>query len=217
MRIVISTDDNNVPDDTAAAFIATVRLVQQFVPLEVWWQGAWLTTDASKGYVFTVPLISGDMDYSRLEYCINDPRRDTFSFDVMLAHAALDVKETNSGCTTQATMAYHPTARYADGNARPDFRNTTKFVSHHGIAPTPMAIADTAARWLGWQTLSSEQWDLEQLARAAGQVMRVIVEKPKEWKYQEPTDAERERWRKQREAEALKAEKLAQMRAEKVA
>ena len=42
VRIVVSTDDNQVPTGTAAAFIATVQIVQQFVPVEVWWQGAWL-------------------------------------------------------------------------------------------------------------------------------------------------------------------------------
>ena len=59
LRIVISTDDNKVPEGTAAAFIATARLVQQFIPLEIWWQGAWLNATRTKGFVFHVPLVQG--------------------------------------------------------------------------------------------------------------------------------------------------------------
>ena len=78
-RIVISTDDNQIVPGTTAAFIAAIRIVQQFVPVEVWWQGAWLNESRSLGFVSHVPLVKGDMDFSRLEFCIADPVRDTFS------------------------------------------------------------------------------------------------------------------------------------------
>jgi hypothetical protein len=209
MRIVISTDDNHVPDDTAAAFIATVRLVQQFVPLEVWWQGAWLNANRDKGFVFLVPLINGDMDYSRLEFCINDNLRDNFSFSVMMSHAILDLKETNKDCGFTAANAYHPTDKYSDGSARPDFRHTTKFVSHHGINPNPESIANTAATWLGWQTLTTEEWQREAMAREAGQS---IPAKPSEYKYQEPTAADRKRWKEDDDARMRAAKKAADQR-----
>lgn len=144
VRVVISTDLNRIVPGTAAAFIATARLAQQFVPLEIWWQGAWLTPDHMRGYVFHVPLVTGDMDFSRLEYCIADTTRDTFSFMVMATHATYTAKETWNGCGTSANYSHHPD---------PD----AKFISHTGIEPTGERIARHAANWIGLDPL----WSLE--------------------------------------------------------
>jgi len=106
LRVVISTDSNKVPPRTAAAFIATARLVQQFMPLEIWWQGAWITEDKSKGFVVLVPLVQGDLDYSRLEFCLSDELRDSFSYRVVISIAILDIGEGNLGCGHRAERSY---------------------------------------------------------------------------------------------------------------
>ncbi len=208
LRIVISTDDNNVPAGTAAAFIAVSRLVQQFIPIEVWWQGAWLQEDHIKGYVFMVPLVNGDMDYSRLEYCIADPTRDSFSYHVMITHAILDLKETNDGCGHRAQCAYHPTERTYSGNGKSDYAPTTKFISHHGISPNAESIAATAAAWLGWDSIWTVKYAEQTAASSAGQA----VPQESNYKYVPPDAATEARWRKQEEDSKLKALKEASER-----
>ena len=63
LRVVISTDSRHVSRSNAVAFIAAAKLAQQFRPLELWWQGAWLFEEGKKeadnGHVFLVPLIQG--------------------------------------------------------------------------------------------------------------------------------------------------------------
>ena len=140
-RVVVSTDDNKVPEGTAAAFIATVRIVQQFVPVEVWLQGAWLTDDRCKGFVFHVPLVQGDMDFSRLEFCISDSQRDMFSYMVMSTHCVLDLKESWNSCAERANQSHLPEA--------PGWKH---FVAHDGIRPEGGSIAAMAACWLGWES-----------------------------------------------------------------
>ena len=156
LRIVVSTDDNKVPDGAAAAFIATVRIVQQFVPVHVWWQGAWLTEDKYKGFVFHVPLVQGDMDFSRLEFCIADPRRDSFSFRVMSTHCVLELQESWNECGHRAEISYLPEARGFDN-----------FVTHNGIQPSVANIAYHAATWLGWEPLYVEEYNQSLAASAA--------------------------------------------------
>lgn len=202
LRIVISTDDNNVPPGTAAAFIAVTRLVQQFCPIEVWWQGAWLTDDDSKGFVFTVPLVKGDMDYSRLEFCIADAQRDIFSYQVMATHAVLDLKESWSECGHRAKFAYHPKKDYR-GDGEIDFRDSTKFVSHHGVMPTGESVANLAADWLGWRSHYSEQMKIESNSSSAGQTIPCVYVSG------EITDADRRRWEKQDQQERAKSRKEA--------
>lgn len=146
VRIVVSTDDNQVPPGTAAAFIATVQIVQQFIPVEVWWQGAWLNDTKTRGFVFHVPLVQGDMDFSRLEFSIADTWRDHFSFMVMSAHCAIDLKESWHACGHRAEKSYLPES--------PGYKN---FVAHNGIRPEASSIAAHAAQWLGWDAL----WQVE--------------------------------------------------------
>jgi hypothetical protein len=208
MRIVVSTDDNNVPPGTAAAFIAVARLVQQFTPLEVWWQGAWLTDDETRGFVFTVPLLQGDQDFSRLEFCIADEQRDMFSYHVMATHAVLDLKESWNSCGHRATIAYHPTEKYSNGRGKGDFRATTKFITHHGIMPTAESVANTAAHWLGWQSHSTEQWKRECDASSAGQSIPTVYKGG----YAAESAADRLRWEKQQAAQKAKSKQEAQER-----
>jgi hypothetical protein len=143
---VVSTDDNQVPVGTAAAFIATVQIVQQFVPVEVWWQGAWLNEDKTRGFVFHVPLVQGDMDFSRLEFCIADTRRDLFSFLVMSTHCVIDLRESWNDCGHRAEKSYLPES--------PGYKN---FVAHNGIRPEASSIPGTRRRGQhcvneGWQS-----------------------------------------------------------------
>jgi len=146
VRIVVSTDDNQVPPGTAAAFIATVQIVQQFVAVEVWWQGAWLNDSKTRGFVFHVPLVQGDMDFSRLEFSIADTRRDLFSFMVMSTHCVIDLKESWNHCGHRAEKSYLPEST--------GYKN---FVAHNGIRPEASSIAAHAAQWLGWDAL----WQVE--------------------------------------------------------
>jgi hypothetical protein len=165
LRVVISTDDKNVPPQTNAAFIATARIVQQFMPLEVWWQGAWLSPDRDKGFVFLVPLVQGDMDFSRLDFCISDEWRDLFSYNVMASHAVLDVREAWNGCGHRAERSY--------------LKQQAKFVSHGGIAATGDSIASTAAYWLGLESVGTERWELAANASSAAQELPPLPTPPR--------------------------------------
>ncbi len=210
MRIVVSTDDNKVPPGANAAFIAVTRLVQQFVPIEIWWQGAWLNEDRTKGFVFTVPLVRGDMDYSRLEFCIADTSRDLFSYLVMASHAVLDLKESWNSCGHRATDAYHPTEKDWKGSGNPDYRNSTKFVAHDGITPTAQSVADMAARWLGWETAYWEDYKLT-TSNASAAEQEIPTERSKE-PYKGPTAEDRARWDRQDKEAKAKALKEASER-----
>ncbi len=197
LRIVISTDDNKIPEGTAAAFIATARLVQQFIPLEIWWQGSWLNQFRTKGFIFHVPLVQGDMDFSRLEFCIADPLRDVFSYLVMATHAVLDVKEGWNECGFRADEHYlGPWSNLGVASTTDKYgrqRADAKFVSHHGITPDGQSIAWTAARWIGWQAEYAERYDLEARASSAKQELPEVP-KPSgnSW-----TAADQARWEKQ--------------------
>lgn len=195
--VVISTDDRNIVADTAAAFIATARIVQQFVPLEIWWQGAWLSDDRFKGFAVFAPLCSGDMDFARLDYCLADESRDSFSFLCMATHAVYNAKEDYSGCGTRADWSYLPD------------RDNAKFVPHTGIRPTASSVAAQAVRWLGWESVWSVEYEQAQDAKAA---LQELPELPSESKPYEATEADRKRWREQEEAMRKKQQEDARRR-----
>ena len=176
VRIVVSTDDNQVPPGTAAAFIATVQIVQQFVPVEVWWQGAWLNDSKTRGFVFHVPLVQGDMDFSRLEFSIADTRRDLFSFMVMSSHCVLDLKEAWNDCGHRAEKSYLPES--------PGYKN---FVAHNGIRPNAASIADHAALWLGWDALWRVEFDQSDTTASALQSL------PEKYEYKDTRTAAEKR------------------------
>lgn len=188
-RVVISTDDHQIKPRTAAAFIATVRLVQQWRPVEIWWQGSWLGEGRNTGFVFHVPLVSGDMDFSRLEFCIADQARDSFSWRIMVAHACEHLHATWNGCSLQAESSYMPDSH---------------FVSHHGIEPEGESIAYNAAKWLDWDSLYSKRWEYEKDVNGALQelpppVVRIPDRTPEE---QRKYEADLRRWRQEREQRA---------------
>jgi hypothetical protein len=159
VRVVISTDDGAIPPRTAAAFIATVRLVQQWRPVEIW---CWLGGNRATGFVFHVPLVKGDMDFGRLEFCIADPRRDVFSWHVMAAYACETAHVTWNGCSLQAQRSYLP------GRAH--------FVSHKGIDPEGDSIAFHAAMWLDWESHYSVRYDQDDAESAA--LQRILLPRP---------------------------------------
>jgi hypothetical protein len=176
VRVVISTDGPAL-DGTAAAFIATARIVAQFVPLEIWWQGAWLAEDKSgKGFVFLVLLVMNDADFSRLEFIINDPLRDAFSFRVMSSYAVHQAGESWNSCAGRAEYSQHE-----DGNAH--------FIPHTGIHPTAESVAERAARWLGWDTVSMAGWKEEAAASGAEQRVPALPAAPRA-----ETEADRKAW-----------------------
>jgi len=138
--VVISTDNTEGAGiEAAAAFIATVRLVQQFSPVHVFWQGAWLADNGREaGYVMHAPLISNDMDFSRVEYVLADYTRDSLSFRALFMAAKVrDKVNTIRGMGRRADRSYMPNSR---------------FVDHGGIKPDPEQVAAHACYWLGWDS-----------------------------------------------------------------
>lgn len=193
IRIVISTDDSSILPGTAAAFIAAVRVVQQFRPVQVWWQGSWLN-DKGLGWAFHVPLIDGDMDFARLEFCIADRCRDILSWAVMMVRACEDTHASWSGCSMQAKWSHLP-------------GDYSHFVPHTGIEPTGDSIAYQAARWLGWDTMYDVRWAEDRGQSAALQTIPTPYVAPKA-RTKEELDRDRvesaryESERRQREATA---------------
>ena len=65
-------------EEAEAIPIATARLVQQFLPLEIWWHGAWLIEEgehAGKGHVLLAPILRGELDFGRLQFFLSSERR----------------------------------------------------------------------------------------------------------------------------------------------
>jgi hypothetical protein len=200
VKVVISTDGSDIRPRTAAAFIATCRLVQQYRPLEIYWQGSWLSEGRQRGWVFHVPLVQGDMDFARLEFCIADPHRDSLSWMVMMVRAIEDSRSLWNGCSLQAEYSYMPGAQ---------------FVSHHGIYPDGQSVASHAADWLGWDSLYRLKWAEEDAIKAALQELPTARVAPRA-----RTEAERKeddkRWREYDERRKKQEQQEAQARAEKV-
>lgn len=145
-RIVISTDCNQKASmEMAAAVIATIRIVQQWQPIDVWWQGAWLSEDERRGYVFHVPLIEGDMDFAKIMFFLASPYRDSFSWEMM---ATESVSRGYSGWNETQNRAERS---YLEG--------TDVFVDHRGIRAGD--VESYAAWWLGlpsqWQIVSTAE------------------------------------------------------------
>jgi hypothetical protein len=190
IRIVISTDSKEIGQDTAAAFMATVRIVQQFRPVEVWWQGSWLDESRNTGRVFLVPLVQGDTDFTRLEFCVSDPDRDRLSHNTKNG-ICLKTKKTHSG-------QYQATHSYLDGS---------KFVDHEGIRPYASSIAYFAASWLDMETIFHEQYE-QRKTESAG--LQSLPEPSGKYEYVPPTKEEQEEWaasiRERKKAEKAKAD-----------
>ena len=145
IKIVISTDSKEITNSHASAFIAAARLAQQFRPLEIWWQSAWLKEDDADnneggyGHVILVPLIQGDMDFSRVQFVLSNECRDHAGYSLMFTQAW------KSGYGWGGVPGQYS---YLDG--------TFDFVSEAGIRPEPNYIAQLAARWAGLDSIYSE-------------------------------------------------------------
>lgn len=195
VRVVISTDSNAPSRLAAAALIATIRIVQQFRPVYVWWQGAWLSS-ARRGWVFHVPLVQGDMDFTRLDFCINSMSRDSLSWMTMFVRA-LEVTKCIGWAAGHAERSYLAEESY--------------FVPHSGVSADPEYIARTAARWLGLESIYSTEIDgfgaLQSLPHVVTEEDRREQEEyaRKNRKRREKEDREREREMKRETAAAQKA------------
>ena len=191
-RICISTDGST--PTSLAAFIATARIVQQFRPLEIWHQGAWLADNGYEaGYVFLTPLIQNDWDYSRIQFFLSDPARDHYSFCLLYNRCVMRDRRKIKGIGTEARRAY------LDGAI---------FVDHHGIPEAPEAIAETAAQWLEL----TPRWETDYKARKAQTAsLQALPEDPGTRPDYTITQADRDRWdREAREAEEKRKQESAQ-------
>jgi hypothetical protein len=155
IKIVISTDSSDPTIENLAAFIAAVRLAQQFQPVNVIWQGAWLADDGRDvGYIITAPLVTGDMDFSRVQYVLSDCTRDALSFACASHFLNADRIRING-------IGRHANRSFIGG----------KFLDKAGIDATPHSIARMAAYWLGWESLYSVQCQAEDATESALQSM----------------------------------------------
>lgn len=144
VRIVLSTDSHeDATEDNVLAFIAAAKLAQQFRPLEIWWQGAWLMPDGS-GQVVLAPLVQGDMDFARVQFFLSSVIRDQFSYRCMWYHAV------TKHCHDCRTVAH----QYGGERGKSSYLdNTTHFVPEKGMDHSPEGIARMAARWAGMDPL----------------------------------------------------------------
>lgn len=196
IRLVISTDSNEIVPGTAAAFIAAVKILQQWRSVEVWWQGAWMNQARSAGWVFHVPLVQGDMDFTRLDFCLSSHKRDTVSHAIMLTRTCEVTRRLWNGCNFPAKHCYLP------GNND----THTHFISHRGITPDPQVIAFYCAYWLGFSDYSPDD-EVNRLVACATQALPEItkpapVETAEQKARREREYAEAERKRLETEAEA---------------
>jgi hypothetical protein len=191
VNVVVSTDGSPA---NLEAFIAVARIVQQFRPLNVWWQGAWLTENSRAGVVFLAPLIQGDMDFARVQFVLSSRYRDHLSFYVMETQLLI-------------RMRYHGNIRAIGHHAEWSFLpgdEDAVFVDKGGIQPTPEGIAASAARWLGWASHIEEQYRQYGDACAALQRMPDTTERA-EMPPDSAADARYERWRKERQEASVRA------------
>lgn len=189
VRIVISTDTKDMKADHAIAFIAAAKLAQQFRPLEIWWQGAWLIEGNANdrgpegsGHIIHVPLIQGDMDFSRLVFILSNQNRDHVSFRIMLSYA------------------YPAGYGWGGGVGKYSYLDDTfDYVSEKGICCDAYNVARYAARWAGMEP----RWTTEIGDSSAEQ--RWV--EPTAYKPWVPSDDDKARWtreEKERNELALK-------------
>jgi hypothetical protein len=181
VNVVVSTDSST--PTSLAAFIATVRIVQQFRPVNVWWQGAWLADDGGNaGYVFLTPLVTNDMDFSRVQFVVQSPYRDHLSFGVFHAQATIRDRRRINGCGLHAEYS---------------FMDGSNFVGRDGIKPTPERIASRACMWLDWETPSGLAYERDRAAEAA---LQRIPPPPSTSAGKWTTSASDDKWQRERDA-----------------
>lgn len=205
VRIVISTDTKHVTDDHAKAFIAAAKIAQQFRPLEIWWQGAWLIEETTEhgykghGFIFHVPLLNGDLDFARIQFVLSNQLRDNVSYQNKSSFAYNGVK---------------PGRRIGTGAGVGEYsylENTHHFVKESGISSDPGSIASVAAQWAGFEPL----WNA---AVNENEAVQYWYPAQPATAYTPPTEAERKAstlaWEKrqkelEREEKRLAAQRLA--------
>lgn len=194
VNVTISTDSSSPTMQSAAAVMAVASIVQQFRPVHIWWQGAWLD-DAGReaGYVMLAPILQGDMDFNRIDYVLADWSRDNLSFRAMHAIAVMRDRMQIQGMSRHADWSYIPEAMH---------------VPKQGLYCNPNAIAREAARWLGLDPLWRVEMESRDMESSALQSIpekveyrddRTEAEKERDWK-QIQEHYEQERRRKAREA-----------------
>ncbi len=195
VRIVVSTDSKEIRPQNAAAFIAAAKLAQQFRPLEIWWQGAWLKGADAKdpaergfGHVFHVPLVLGDMDFRRLQFVLGDPVRDVASYFIMVS------------------FAWPAGLGWGGGVGEESFLpNTHDYIRESGLKHDPVAVARYAARWAGleprWVDAVSA-WHAEQhWTNTTSPVVSSVVD-----------EATRRRWQQDEQQRQMESTRLANER-----
>lgn len=159
VRIVLSTDSKEITDDHAAAFIAAAKLAQQFRPLEIFWQGAWLHKfkregsdyESTCGTVFLCPLLNGDLDFARIQFVLSHERRDNLSHKIAWGLAQPD----ESSADEEARKHSHIDGGRGEYSHHPD--RTDFFVPESGISPYGWNVASVAAAWAGFEATYYEQ------------------------------------------------------------
>lgn len=194
-RVVISTDGKEfAKSENVVAFIAAAKLAMQFRPLEIWWQGAWLTSDGGHtGVVVLAPLVKGTMDFARVQFFLSHPNRDSVSHRLNWYHSVV-VPNRNESSRREIT--------YQDGPGRADraFMEADAFISEKAIPTEPWRIASMAAEWAGLEP----QWRSE----VSGYEATQRWEPERERKPESKEDRERwdRAWKKQQADEKREAE-----------
>ena len=150
VRVVISTDSNEVSDEHAIAFMAAAKISQQFRPLEIWWQGAWLTNEDyynHLGHVALTPLLRNELDFGRLQFVLSSNRRDHISYQIMASYTMADPDSRKA-----------PMLKYGAHTGKKSFLpDTVDFVNEAGIQHSPYYVAQYAAKWAGLEPLWEER------------------------------------------------------------
>lgn len=192
-RVVISTDSNTMSASHVAAAIATIKLAQQFRQLEVWWQGAWFRDDREwNGIVFHVPVITGDMDFSRLQFILGDECRDHVSYRIMfhLSHQEGTLWGMHTG-------------------ERCHMEDYDYFVPESGIDADPWRIARLAAQWAGLPPAYSERVS----PHSAEQMWQPPTPRTEEVYTEADRKADEKRWQQYRKEEERRRIEKANARA----
>jgi len=183
VNVVISTDSSKPTN--LAAFVAVVRIVQQFRPVNVYWQGAWMADDGREaGYVFHVPLVQNDMDFARVQFVLTSVYRDSLSFSVAHVQAVQRDKTRMRGLGRPATRSYMRGAL---------------FVGPDGVQATAEGVATTAASWLGLESVCWSNVASEELAEVALQKLPPVYAEYKDTRTQADKDRQEKRWNEERE------------------
>jgi hypothetical protein len=192
IRIVISTDSKSVDEKHAVAFIAAAKIAQQFRPLEIWWQGAWLSDQpehAGCGHVLLTPLVKGELDFARLQFVLSSPLRDSVSYRIMYHYATLKPVVVGWGAK-EGEYSYLP--------------DTFEFINERGIQHDAYRVAAYAARWAGLEPAYTTRVSDSSAVQSWTEPYKYVEPTEKEKKEREKYWAEQDAKRKREEATRAK-------------